>query len=250
MRYRKIDNDASNVLHRMMAGELEILSQDEKIAWCAFVVSMLTRHPSVLNNAKMMEKYVFDRKTGLVTSNTQAFCQIIHKDKLEYWKNNGAVETVSTMCMQQNIHNLDFCERYVSTLLRMTWWIEDFLNAPCDLLTSDYPVSILPINKNSRRFETINEALSAGEYILSLPLSPRRCFYAFMGGRLSINNHNKMVKFQNLKTLFYAKNFVYARDKSQSYFIQKRWAIFATSSSGLPIEKLFWLNTTYRSPNH
>ena len=220
--YKNIDNDAAKVFQKIIKHGLSKLTEIEKTAWCRFIVSMMTRHPSILRNAKAMEEDVIDRQAKLFPTDQQAYYQIRYKNEIEYWKNNAAVETLANMSTFQSKYALGICERYAETLLKLTWWIEDFSKTSFALLTSDYPVAISPLNQPARKFSKPTEMLLSGDYLLSLPLTPQLCFYAATTKIKILSNSNQVIKSQNNLTVLKARNFVYACDTSQDSFIKKR----------------------------
>jgi hypothetical protein len=220
--YKEIDNNAAAVLQKIIKEGLENLSITEEIAWCRFIVSMLTRHPTVVNNAKNMEENVINRQIQLFPTHQQAYYNIQFKKEIEYFKKNIAVETLANMATLQSKYDIGMCERYVDALLNMSWKIIDFRKTSFKLLTSDYPVVLSPFHPNAKKYDKISDLLLSGDYLLSLPLTPSLCFYASTDKNKIITNHNQLIKLQNNVTVLKAKNFVYASDKSQESFIRKR----------------------------
>lgn len=220
--YKEIDNNAAVALQKILKEGLENLSTTEKISWCRFIVSMLTRHPTIVNNAKAMEENVINRQIQLFPTHQQAYYNIRFKKEIEYFKKNIAVETLANMATLQSKYDIDMCERYVDALLNISWKIIDFRKTSFKLLTSDYPVVLSPLQSNAKKYDKISDLLLSGDYLLSFPLTPSLCFYASIDKNKIITHHNQLIKLQNNVTVLKAKNFVYASDKSQESFIRKR----------------------------
>lgn len=107
-------------------------------------------------------------------------------------------------------------------LLRMTWWLENFSGRNYTLLTSDHPVIISPLNKPSTvKHPRIKDRFFAPSRLLSIPLSPTVCLYAYINGKIKFTDKNRLLKTTNLITLTTAKKFIYAANRDQRSFVEK-----------------------------
>jgi len=213
--YKKIDDKAAKIHQKILKNDLRILTDIEKNDWCRFILSMMTRHPIILSNAKAQ---------GAHTVQNQAkFLSPIQKDyyqkTIDYWNDNGAVETLAAMLTSDNAYELNFFERYNETFLKMCWWVEDFSETDSILLTSDYPVILAPLHKPSQKYSTPNDMLLSGEYLLSLPLNPYKCFFICADRNNVIKDIGKLIEIQNYNAVQNSKNFVFSKDRSQEKFI-------------------------------
>ncbi len=188
--YKIIDDKAAKILNRIIANEINILSITEKNDWCRFLVSMMTRHSSIVFDAKARGVDIITSKASDLTTIQQQH----HMDDINYWKDHIGLETLVAITTPEHKNGLGMFEKYNEALLKMTWWIEDFSKTSFALLTSDYPLSISPLKPNHRKFSTLTEILLSGDYLLSLPLTPELCFYAATTKIKIISSSNQVIK--------------------------------------------------------
>lgn len=216
--YKEIDDKAAKIHRKILNHDVHALTKIEKNDWCRFIVSMMTRHSSIVFDTKSRGANTIKKRAQILTP-----AQRDHfKNKIDYLIDNIGIETLAAIVTPENVHGLRLFERYHETLLKMCWWIEDFSSTDFMLLTSDYPATLAPLWKPSQKYKTPTDMLLSGEYLFSLPLNPHKCFYVCADPSKIVTTPNKLIKMQNQNTIHHAKNFVYSKNRSQENFIKKR----------------------------
>ena len=217
--YKEIDDKGAKSLSKITYGEINKLSDNDKMDWSRFVVSMMTRHKDMVKNATQLGKEIIHKKTKLLSAEEQ----VIFQPVIAYWYENIGKETLAAMATSHHMPNMDSLEKYTGTLLKMHWWVEDFSKTSFSLLTSDYPVTFHAWGDRYVRMPTLNDMLLTGHFILAMPLSPKICFYACMRKSRFPVTQDALIKIQNRVTIAKAKNFVFTNDMTQDYFIRRRF---------------------------
>lgn len=195
--YKKIDDKAAKIYQKILTQGLSALIRSEKNDWCCFMLSMMTRHASLVSSAKSNGLDIINRQKSLLTPIEQSY----YKQEIDYWYNNVAVETLAAMVTPNNIYGISFLEKYQNTFSKMSWWIEDFSITNTMLLTSDYPIILAPIKKPSKKYNIPTDMLLSGEYLLSFPLSPYKCLYICADKNEVTKDINNLIEIQNYNTV-------------------------------------------------
>lgn len=220
--FKEIDANAAMAFDIILNSGIDALNHTQRYDFGRFIISLLVRHATIVENTKRQSNTVLDD----LFNRSTPIEQIIYKERVELLRKNFAIETVAAMSSVANsplnkygIPNFDEANE---TLLKMTWWLENFSKRNYTLLTSDHPVSISPLNKPSIvNHSRIKDSFLDPSYLLSIPLSPTRCFYAHINGKIKFTNIDSLLKTRNLITLTTAKKFIYAANRDQRTFVEK-----------------------------
>ena len=220
--FKQIDDNAAIAIDKALTGGIDQLDQTQRHDLGRFIISLLVRHAAIVENTKRQSDAVLED----LFNNSTAIEQAIYKEQVDVLRKNFAIETIAAMSSTTNsplnkykISNFDEANE---TLLKMTWWLENFSKLNYTLLTSDHPVSISLLNKPSGASHLrIKDYFLDQDYLLSIPLSPTICFYAHINDRVTFSNTKSLLKTRNLVTLTAAKQFIYAVNRDQRGFVEK-----------------------------
>jgi Protein of unknown function (DUF4238) len=204
-----VDEPASKVLKRLIAGELRQLNGDERSAWARFMMAQWVRTPEEL--AKLY-KQCGDILRANLDANPEEYLAArgdAPEPTLRQWmeaRMPGYEEIITmTRMLPLGINN----ERPGTTIVNMFWEVVDLQAANVDLLTSDQPVI---------RFQ----GLASPDAAIMIPLDPRRLFIAtHIDRRFREYPRTKLVKAANISTVRAAKTFVYSTGTQHTALAEK-----------------------------
>ena len=228
--FKSVDNNAAIALKKIIE-DPEILKPQEKHSFSRFIRSLLTRHEAHL-------KYAREKFSSMLESKLKHLSEINKKilfadPEFESFCNDIPTQTIAALSGYKTPYNVDLSSKHEDFLMELDWIVISFDKIKDNLLTCDYPVSMIRTggySKTKGNKKSISEMLFSGEYCLSLPLSPKHCFYAGKYQHKTLtepttNDLKEILTCQNLYTLGSAKNRVYAEDNSLSDFIRNQWLI-------------------------
>ncbi|KTD63289.1 hypothetical protein Lsan_1407 [Legionella santicrucis] len=223
--FKVLDDKASKILHKILNNGLTHINTNEKEQWCDFITSLITRHTKIVGQArKSKEPIIDDLVNGVPQKHRQEF---VSSPQVRDFCDNIHTYVIASFSGFDELYNIGLNEKYRQCLIGLNWFVLDFINTGFDLLTSDYPVCIFPLNKqilHSKKYETPREMLASGDFYLSFPLSPTRCFYA---GKVE---HKKgitksqlrhLIKLQNHITINNAQKIIYSNNGLSINFLKK-----------------------------
>lgn len=160
----KIDNPASIVLNKILHTGVDNLSNEEKVTWVRFIVSLRYRGPEGVQKAKEEGKNILEN--SLVESQLEYEALRGPDDPtsfVEFCKVNtpGALSNTGIKALSQWLYGTKF----IHLFLKMHWWVADVSGEDIDLFTSDHPC-------------IFTRGLGDLQCIISLPLSPNLVFFA------------------------------------------------------------------------
>ncbi|HAU0884043.1 TPA: DUF4238 domain-containing protein, partial [Legionella pneumophila] len=177
--YKLLDDKAAKILNKLVTGRVIALNNNEKISWCDFIISMMTRNAvQVQKSIKDGKPIIEELKEKLPPEAKERFSK-----EIAYYDLNIANLTIAAVSGYSEFEEQEFTARFREIFINLNWWIEDYSLLELNLLTSDRPVIMYPVTaiKNSLDISSgkITDLLINHDFILSLPLSPKLCFFAY-----------------------------------------------------------------------
>jgi Protein of unknown function (DUF4238) len=205
-----IDEPAALVHAKLLRSGLSGLSLEDKMAWSPFLVLLMLRHPDGMRRIR--------------TLGSAALSAEIDKNPEEYLNLRGN-EPEETLREWVEVHMPDVhddlgvialpsiasSQQLNLPILNATWVIRTVPASRFDLLISDRPF--------------ISEGTFETSFLVALPISPRKLFFAFNNINTFENlkqlNDEDLVKSVNRSTVDAAEQYVYATSIQQKPFISK-----------------------------
>jgi len=223
--FKLVDDKASKVLNKILSSGLNSINKTEKIAWCDFIASLITRHPKILRRAEKLKIPII---RGLVNGVPKEHHQeFVSSSEVKDFCDNIHTYAIASFSGYDEQDDIGLNEKYRECLSALNWFILDFSNTGFDLLTCDYPACISPLNEQVLKlsqFKTPRDMLDSGYFYLSLPLSPTQCFYA---GKIEPTKEitksklRYLIKIQNYRTIRNAQKTVYSNASLSMIFLNK-----------------------------
>lgn len=213
---KHIDNDAAKVRNKLEETGLNSLNPWDRNAWVRFLMSLRIRQPTLVDN--LITSSAEHLRKSLASQPEQFEELALNGDpaNLVDWVDEnypGLIDNFGLSFFHELVDNPNIGDQ----ILRMTWWLWDFSDAPHDLLLSDNPCIFT---------HGINDA----NLIISLPVSPKKVFMAthsaMMAENLRKQKPQHLLKRINESSLLQSSSRIYARDTSHSRFIQNRFHHF------------------------
>jgi hypothetical protein len=227
----RVDQSAAHALDRLLdVGEVPSLDEAQLRGWTHFVISLLHRHPRRVAEYGVLVEETFHRSLAKLDDQAQ----------LEYLRLRQP-EDPPTAAEWFKLHEprllaesadfvmetLTFSERFTRMLEGTTHSVIPLERSKFDLLTSDRPIIYSAGSEDGR-----------GPYVV-LPIGPRHLYMATSDERtrsdlLGHVEDGSIAKRINESVLTYARRWAYARDDSQTRFIENRFGGMARSASVAP----------------
>jgi hypothetical protein len=207
---RHVDDPAAVVHAKMLASGVSGLSPEEKQVWSPFLISLILRGPTMIQHIRRRGREVLE--VGLDRSPEEYIA--VRGDEpaptLRDWVETNQPDTLDDLGVMV-LPELTFSEKLNLTVLNVTWGIRSVHPARYNLLIGDRPLIL------AGRFET--------NFLLALPISPTKLFFAFNDERTFANvrsyDHDAFVKAMNTSTVKAAESYVYSTDAAQQSFVRK-----------------------------
>lgn len=214
----KVDDPAAIVHKKLLQGDVNRLTNAEQEYWSQFILSLLFRSPSAIDDLRIRGR---DKLEAGLTSTTEM--DVVPEDRPElsltqwtHWENPSAFEDLGV----QTLELLITSEVLNPKILGATWGTVERHNSPHDFLISDKPLIL------------VGDGLG-GRFLLCLPLSPEQAFVAYsapdIGKALATRPVSKFVKAVNLDTVRNAERYVYSTSDAQANFVQRYLACSKSS---------------------
>jgi hypothetical protein len=203
----EIDDPAAKALRILLSETRPVLPMDLRMAWVRFLISLLVRLPNLLRELKADASDTLAREIAARPEEYAALRRPGHPPTLmEFLKERGVdglVEDFGTTL----IPGLVDLPQMKADIVRMDWRVFHFRDGPYGLLTSDFPICMLP-------------GLGSPDCLISLPLSPTAIFLASYNSEL-LNQLDALtppalIDAANRISIQSAQKFVYAN--SRQYF--------------------------------
>lgn len=145
-----------------------------------------------------------------------------YANEIEYYELNIANLTIATISGYGEFEEQEFTSRFKETFLNLNWWIDDYSTLELNLIISDRPVIMYPVSfKPPITFNgQLTEILTKQDFILSLPISPTLCFFAYKGKKPG-KRLSQVIRAQNFNLVARAHSYIYTNTLMHDKFIRK-----------------------------
>ncbi len=211
--FQRLD-DVGALIVRKIIGYEEI-SDEERILWTQFVLSMRVRTPDNVAKIKAAGSEYLVRNLDAGQSDYEKARSSDDPERFVDWvelKYPGLIENIGV----GQIPKISSSPRVMSNFAAFDWYVVDIEKSSKALLSSDRPC-------------VFTSGLDKPDCIVALPLSPRHAFFAFRSGskaqeRLMAASVNELVRSLNDSVVAQARERVYAKsseDAPDSFLIKR-----------------------------
>lgn len=205
-----VDDPASRSYQTMLRGGVDVLTENEKIDWARFLVSLMLRVPVMMECMRVRGREIIEQ--GL-EERPDEFLEIrgdAEEETLREWVdkyNPSVIDDLAVMTLPALVQS----KLLNGVFLQSIWITREFKKSPYNLLISDNPLIYVGT------FES--------KFIVGLPITPTRAFFAFNGRdvweKILTRGDRGLVRDMNYSTVSQAERYVYATDLRQSAFVSK-----------------------------
>lgn len=206
------DNVAAQALAMHLSGQRDaaIWTSELVSGWSRFVMGVHLRHPDVLPELKAGAGTVWDKSGDTYQKHYEQVRTADHPPTMDEWI--ATVDPVTRAKVQLNaVMKMIDNEEVGACLNKMRHAVVDLSGSPFQLLTSDRPVQLYRINQP--------------DGFVAMPISPTKLFVGAHRPttfeRLRAAKPKALVQDFNKFIVSRARKFVWASDRSQTYFIEK-----------------------------
>jgi Protein of unknown function (DUF4238) len=205
----RVDEPASAVLKRLLAGELHKLGSDERTNCARFMLAQWLRSPEEIAKLRQQGREIILKELERNPEEYLAVKGSAPEETLQEWteariKGLDEIATMTQM-LPMGINN----EGPGSIIINMRWEVIDLAASTVDLLTSDRPVM---------RFQ----GLKSRDCMIMIPLGPRRLFVATHYDRGLQRQRPKLVaRAANMSTVRAAHARVYGTSSQHRALLEK-----------------------------
>jgi len=166
-----IDNRGSNARSKLESHGLNSLTNEERVDWARFLMSLRIRQP------EMVHQLILESKEHLrqsLNQNPEEYDELNNDgelETLEEWTENqypGLIDNFGLSFFHELIDN----PTYGNKILRMKWWMCDFNEVRHDLLLSDHPC-------------IFTHGINDPNCVIALPISPKKAFMTTQNDNLA-----------------------------------------------------------------
>ncbi|RRN64981.1 DUF4238 domain-containing protein [Caulobacter sp. 602-1] len=210
---QSVDNDASKVRDKLEAGQLGVLTIEERSAWVRFIMSLQLRQPSTVLYLRSESEALLRKSLAEQPDEYDAIAMPGAPATLEEWTEKhfpGAIENFGLSFFHELLNDQGIGNK----LLRLRWWVWDFSVCRHHLLLADCPC-------------TFAGGIDNPNLAVILPISPTKAFMATRGeltaDALRKADPKLLLGRLNDASTKQATERVFARDASPRRFIENRW---------------------------
>lgn len=218
-----VDEPAAVVHAKILRTGVRGLTERDKVHWSNFLVSLLLRGPGMMRVMRAKGRAVLQASTDSAPDEYQEVRGSAPESTLTEWVRANAPWLFDDLAI------LTFPDLVMSKLLnsaflgpKSAWATRDVIGSPRDLLIGDTPL----VYRGT--FET--------SFVVALPVSPTRCFFAFNNPRTWENLASQPVptlaRAINSDTVSQAQAAVFSTGGTQARFVERH--LRRPSSSDLP----------------
>jgi hypothetical protein len=202
------DDQAAQVLERILNRQMHTLDNFRKSAWARFLMTLRFRHPDLV--AEMRNQIAALWKNHDIFTRTPYAQTRSQGDPETFGEYVDQLAPDATFRVQLDLLVAAMDNEQIGRrIVGMPWAVVDVSDAACRLLTSDWPVEL---------------SLGANPAAVSLPLDPTHLFVASDDAsllqRFDNVDPNALVEHMNRYTVGGARRYVFSEDESQKRFIQ------------------------------
>ncbi|HAT8180399.1 TPA: DUF4238 domain-containing protein, partial [Legionella pneumophila] len=218
--YKSLDDKAAKIMDKMISDGIIALNNREKLSWTDFIISMMTRNAAQVQKSKKDGKPIIERlKENLPGEVKEKF-----REEIDYYESNIANLAIAAVSGYGELEEPEFTTRFREIFINLNWWIEDYSKLKFNLLTSDRPVIIYPVTPIDKSFNNssgkVTDLLIIQDFILSLPISPQLCFFAYKKVKPK-KSLIQTLKAQNFNLVARAHDYIFSNTLRHDKFIRK-----------------------------
>ncbi len=216
--YKILDGKASNIMMKLVKEGVLSLNQVERELWCDFLFSMLIRNKEQIERTTLHSRHIMSEVDNSMSEEDKEKYAFEHS----FFKVNIANMVIAALSGYNVFGPQEVLVEFKQALLSLRWWIDDYASLDLNLITCDRPVIIYPVSEeNIYQYNgQIKTLLQECDYILSMPISPSQCFFAYKGKRPN-KRLNQILKAQNFNIIANANNQIYTLGLNHDKFIRK-----------------------------
>lgn len=210
---QSVDNDASKIRDKLVAGRINSLSGEERESWVRFLITLRLRQPNVVSFIR--EEAQTSLKENLANAPEDYMSLVIQgvlppAEKLVEMAVPGLIANYGLRLFSGLIDYKDVNTK----LLSLNWQVYDFIGSKNSLLLSDNPC-------------ITTSGIEHPDLAVILPISPFKAFIATRG-RLTADavsgvDMRDLIAHVNELSLKQANDRVFALDESPRRYIENRW---------------------------
>lgn len=205
-----IDDPAAVVHAKLLTAGVSGLTLEDKKSWSPFLISLLIRVPHMMRHIRARGREILSAGLDEAPHEYLEMRGTEPEASLREWVEKNTPDVLDDLGVM-TLPELAFSERLNLSVLNVTWGTRSVRPARFDLLISDTPLIIAGTLESS--------------FLLALPISPTKVFFAFNDERTFENlkklDHNEFVRSTNLSTTVAAHKYVYSTNGRQELFIRK-----------------------------
>lgn len=208
--FKKVDDAGAKSLEAMISDRAALRDNLVRSNWAVFLRTMLMRTPyqmtgvlasleQIWRNTDISQKYASMRKPGMPETANE-FLEMLNPDEAKESAFRMFADAIGS-------------DRTTRHIMKLPWKIFDCSTADHDLLLSDHPVVLVPLETNDGH--------------IAMPLSPTKLLVAATNDRtkaIADSLRPKLtVRVMNKLVVQRAQHCVIARNKAQNFFINKHF---------------------------
>lgn len=205
-----VDDPAAVVHKKILLSGVRSLTDDDKVNWSPFLVSLMLRVPRMMDHMRKRGREIL---TAGLDQHPSEFADVrgeAPKQTLREWVQKNEPDLLEDLAVR-TLPKLVCSQSLNGALLGARWATRPVPTARFDLMISDRPL--------------IYVGTFGSRFLVCLPLSPRLAFLAFNDDAIWDNvvrrSDDIFVREMNLSTVCQAETFAYATDARQASFVGK-----------------------------
>jgi hypothetical protein len=207
---RMVDEPASRILKRLLAGEVDQLDSHDRTVWVRFMFAQWLRSPEAIANVRRLGADVLRANLDANPEEYLAVRGDAPEKTAQEWLEARIPGHEEVLTMTRMLPMVIDNEVPGQVIINMRWDVIDLHGAGTDLLTSDRPVT---------RFQGI----ASPDACIMIPLDPHRLFIASHRD-LGFRRHNptKLATAANESTVRAAKAYVYGTGPHHKRLVEEQ----------------------------
>jgi hypothetical protein len=205
-----IDDPAAVVHAKLLSQGVSNLTRDEKMSWSPFLISLMLRAPAMVAHLRKRGREILSAGLDEAPDEYLAARGSDPEASLREWVEKHQPDLLDDLGVM-TLPRLAQSTKLNLAVLNVTWAIRAVGRSRFDLLIGDRPLIL------AGSFET--------SFLLALPLSPRRMFFAFNDSQTFENvkafDETAFVRAANVSAVSSAERYVYAPNAVQEPLVKK-----------------------------
>ena len=196
-----VDHRGSVARSKLESQGLKSLSDEERVDWARFLMSLRIRQPEIVHQ---LQKEAKEHLRKSLNENPEEYDKLItdgEPETLEEWTESQYPRLIDNIGLSF-FHELIDNPHYGNRILQMKWWIWDFSGVSYELLLSDHPC-------------IFTSGIDDPNCVIALPISPKKAFIATqddnVANRLRQSRTRELAVSLNESSVLQARVRIYAR---------------------------------------